>query len=350
MPRASRASADTIFAKIKEDDRKRFAERVQKLGVTEKEVIQKLVRRFNQMDDLEVRAFLAEEPPPIRSLAEAIELLEWGDHAFSKFRWEWCADVYMRVYEITVETPELRRFALYKLGFVFIELGLSLRNELMASVNPKTPVDPGPEWGEYYDAIDDAWRAALHFNQKFLEIGEHPVIRYNIACCRGLLARSLVERVLTPRSKWVRQAAEHAVKLDKKEISEIPDKWWEDFGTGWRADVTDKDQVRRLDRAIVAFAEGAISELKVMADGVGKGESDREEAARDRGPITPKDPSELVRLSKNDHDFKFIRFDPKTASLFRDWDKAHATTTTKLTSFRRLWASLPDPSPIRRAN
>jgi predicted transcriptional regulator len=342
LRRTKGRSLTTVFAKIDPDLRRRFTEIAQQEARTEKEIIETLIRHLVGLGKAERTTLLRGEEPPLQGVARAIELIHWGDHAFVKKRWNWYSLVYLKLVDEASQSDEIRRLALYELGHAFTRIGMNLRNEVYdqwtqwkkESLDSKRPI-----WVEYFDAIITAFRSALDYNLKFLELGHLGGLRFNSACVRSLIALSEVERELPLRSEWLGMLAEWTRLTVHGDLSPMDrGRWqgweerWDQFGdpvAGWRQEVGDKRE--RIERVVSTLALGTIADMdEMIKDNATVGENNI------RTQVVPSDPGELIHLAKEDTELQFLRHDAVARDLLRRWFESHESRTSWLARFQEL--------------
>ena len=364
LRRTKGRSLSTVFAKIDPDLRRRFTEVAQQEGRTEKEIIETLIRNLVGLDKAERTTLLRGEEPPLQGVARTIELIHWGDHAFAKKRWSWYSLVYLKLAEEATQSAEIRRLALYQLGHAFTHIGVNLRREVYdqwtqwIKGTPESLDANRLIWEEYSDAIITAFRTALGYNLKFLELGHHGGLRFNSACVRSVIALSEVERVLPLRSEWLGMLAEWTRLTVQGDLGpEDRDRWqewerrWDQFGdpvAGWRKEVGDKKE--RIERLVSALALGTIADMDEMIKDIATvGQSNG------RNHVIPSDPGELIQLAKEDAELQFLRHDAVARDLLRRWFESQEARTSWLARFQELrkragalaGESTPEGSPGR---
>jgi hypothetical protein len=362
---SSKSSKDTLFARINEEVRKDFGRRVRVRELAEKDILQGLVKVWSLLDDensdalvviekladyyvglspVDRDSLLNEGRIEIQSIADSIELLEWGTHSFNRQRWEWCVHVYVRLLEISKRIPQLQRISLYKLGYAFLDLALNLKKEALtesSKFNPKISAKEKRDWDDHFAKADDAISASIYFNEQFLKLGEHPVVRYNLACGWSLLATNNCIKNLGWNSRFIPQLAGFVdIRPENEKAWEEADKFWERFGSEWRQNVANQAAIDEIN----AFISNGLYELERMFD---QPIPDGEPLKPKGGLVAPSEPGELVRLSLIDNDLRFIKYNQKTLKRFTDWKDLHNSMASTSISFSRLWQVVPNQNEIR---
>jgi hypothetical protein len=342
LRRTKGRSLTTVFAKIDPDLRRRFTEVAQEEARTEKEIIETLIRNLVGLGKAERTTLLMGEEPPLQGVARAIELIHWGEHAYARKRWNWYSLAYLKLADEASQSDEIRRLAFYQLGHAFTRIGMNLRNEVYDQWTQWTKESfegKRPVWEEYFEAITSAFRTALDYNLKFLDLGHLGGLRFNSACIRSLIALSEVERVLPLPSAWLGMLAEWTRLTVHGDLNpDDRDRWqgwdvrWDQFGdpaAGWRQEIGDKKE--RIERVVSALALETIADMDEMIKVTAPvGENNR------RTQVIPSDPGELIHLAKEDAELQFLRHDAVARDLLRRWFESHEARTPWLARFQEL--------------
>lgn len=194
-------------------------------GVTQAKVVENLIAYFAQQSPeqqhLLVRGVGSDY---LGLLGKALQLVTWGDHAYTRQYLPWAIETYDELDRISAEAeksvsrPEsakervgilsLRRIAWFKLGSAWMDVAMQLRAralvELANRIGPegpqsdaKEPNRPRPEtWDTLYDAALDSLRVAIGYHRLFnksLEVPQ-PAVLYNQACAWTLMAQYRTEQ------------------------------------------------------------------------------------------------------------------------------------------------------------
>ena len=126
-------SRDTIYVRIDPEVRQSFQQFVlgrKKDGVSEKRVIERLLRDFMSLSDEERMGVLrSERVDPVGVFGDLIYQFTWADHAFSTGQWAWAIEEYRRLREMASAAPGIRLISTYKLGYSWLDVANSLRRE-----------------------------------------------------------------------------------------------------------------------------------------------------------------------------------------------------------------------------
>jgi hypothetical protein len=353
--RGSRNAITTpLYADIQTSLRDELFRLAKDEGFKVKDAVTSLLHYFVKIGADERQSILISRRPLIERLAGAIELIQWGQHSFAKGRWAWCATVTARLLDECNEVPELKRFALYRLGYSLLSLGEELKAELFDALADESLVAATPDDLQAKNkAIYDAFCAGLFYSLESLEYGENPVSRFNAACGYVMLAEASVLRLMPwhhaaghPTSSrkeddlgWVDQVRRLIVSWRKEmrnrpaavenELSETK-RWWVPFARQWRNRIPtltdDSEMVAKVDSMLA----NSLYHLKLLYP-IG-------DSGQDTGSYT----YELVRLAETALDFAFIKWDTsKSADDFRQWVNDSRKESPHLANFVRLRRSLP---------
>jgi hypothetical protein len=351
-------TSDTIYVRIDPDDKGWLQKYVEgHPDLSEKAVIAGLIKYFMRLPSDAERNAILRDPESLRSSVGAvIELMGWGDHAFSRGNWEWALEAYSVLLRRHSEgAPGIKRFAYYKRGYCWLDVAIRLREEALWSIAPPSrgvKSDDVPEdvhsdelWKEHYLAADRAIDVSIRNNKKFEEWGgKHPIVHYSIACGWALRAKYTVERAL-PRGDRLLIDLATAIhpKGDVIPLKRPPDDTaWKNIADGWREKVA-RSARKRLEGEAEGYARAAMTALKdILREGV----APRPQEAS--GAFVPNvDVGYFVRYAQDDSDLLFLKYDRSTKGDYRKWEemggreKAKSWLKSKswLETFDRLWES-----------
>lgn len=296
-------------------------------------------------------------------VTEALQLVTWGDHAFSGSHLPWVIETYNELNNIAAEARRptndaeweadsdaeseadgksdsetkptgllsLRRIAWFKLGRAWIDIARGLRAKALVGLahhlkpstgGDATPDDSKPDdWAELYNAAIDSFRIAVAnfrlFNQSLQNFGKdpHPTVLYNQACVWSLTAQYIAER--DAKNKALDQLAKDALEDEKKKKREAE----EQTLSGGRppSDIPEADTALR--NAYVCLKEITVNYKEGTED------------------IPMGDARWLFDFAKHDPDLDFFR--DKRDSDFNNWRSKQINRISILDSYKHLRRNLP---------
>lgn len=198
-------------------------------GVTQAKVVESMIKYFaRQSPEQQHLIVMGVGSDYLDLLGKALQLVTWGDHAYSGRFLPWAIETYSKLDKISAEAQEsvdddesikdpvgvlsLRRIAWFKLGSAWMDLAMQLRTRALvdlalylknmaAQSDAATPNESKPdEWQELYAAAHKSCLVAIAYHRLFnksLEEFEHlpqPTVLYNQACAWTLIAQYLTEQ------------------------------------------------------------------------------------------------------------------------------------------------------------
>jgi hypothetical protein len=332
--------ADTIYVRIDPKDRgwlKKYVRDHPELS--EKAVVAGLIKYFKSLPPGE-RNDILRDPESVRSrIGAVIELMGWGDHAFSEGNWEWALEAYSALLRRHSEdAPGMKRFVYYKRGFCWLDVAIRLREEaLRAIVLAPGNVVPDELWHDHYQAADQAIDMSIHNNEQFERLGgKHPMVHYSIACGWALRAKYAVERAL-PRNDdpliELAGAVEKNSNVTPRDRSPDKEVWMKKIAESWRKKVA-TSECKRLEADVERFARKAMEALDdILREGVTELPQETSEAF-----VPHVDIGYFVRYAEDDSDLLFLKYDITTSTDYHNWVKRGSRDRSRswLETFRRL--------------
>jgi hypothetical protein len=169
---------------------------------TQAKVVQRLIEYFavqsRELQNTVLSGVAAGELPKISGelhlISNALQLIEWGDHAFRGEFWPWAIETYSTLDELSTGAAGLQRLARFKLGYAWRRFGMALRREGLLLPQPALHLRR-----RYYDAASWSQCVAIGYYRAYQRGIEqtqtvHPINLYNEACSWTLIAQYLAER------------------------------------------------------------------------------------------------------------------------------------------------------------
>jgi hypothetical protein len=169
---------------------------------TQAKVVQRLIEYFavqsRELQNTVLSGVSAGELPKISGelhlISNALQLIEWGDHAFRGEFWPWAIETYSNLDELSTEAAGLQRLARFKLGYAWRKFGMALRREGLLLSQQALHLRR-----RYYDAASWSQCVAIGYYRAYQRGIEqtqpvHPINLYNEACSWTLIAQYLAER------------------------------------------------------------------------------------------------------------------------------------------------------------
>ncbi|MFO0849851.1 MAG: hypothetical protein U0871_15050 [Gemmataceae bacterium] len=338
-----------LFFRLDEEDKDWLSGLDQLSGAwTEQFAIERLVKYARSLPEYELEAILG-GPNLVKRVGSLLALHSWASHAFLLKHWHWSALCYAQLSSDPGASKEERAFALYRLGFVYLDIAIELRaNALRLAGQDRGGANRGDKkghvekvWKLHYEKAVDALKKSVAYSTQAREFVRQPLLPYNIGCAYSLMASYTVESNIQYTDLFGKLLAEEVSAAGTLKV------WEKSIGPDWRTALRPKGASRiALEDVVDGYGDNAMSFLRESVDRLAPQDPEASSKRAKSQRVPEADPDFVVRFAEQppDSDLCFVRFDENYQEQYERWKKSvDHTNGWVLRAYERLQSLIEAP-------